>query len=104
VEMEPPTGINDNIAAITEIYSLNQNYPNPFNAVTCIKYGLPEDAHVVIGIYDVLGRQVETLVNEVQAAGYHQATWNAYDLTSGMYFYVIQANDFVKRKSMMLLK
>jgi len=104
VEMEPPTGINDNIAAIPEIYSLNQNYPNPFNAVTCIKYGLPEDAHVVIGIYDVLGRQVETLVNEFQAAGYHQATWNAYDLTSGMYFYVIQANDFIKRKSMMLLK
>ncbi len=104
VEMRTPTGINDNIAAIPEAYSLNQNYPNPFNTSTCIKYGLPEDTHVIIEIYDLLGRRIEALVNEYQTAGYHQANWNADGLTSGMYFYIIRANDFVEKKSMILLK
>ena len=85
-------------------YSLFQNYPNPFNARTTIKYGLPEAARVIINIYDVLGRRVETLVDTKQQPGYYQVTWNADDLSSGIYFYKLTAGDFVESKKMTLLK
>lgn len=85
-------------------YSLRQNYPNPFNAETAIEYSIPTDAHVTLEIYDLLGRRVAVLVNDSQSAGHHKAIWNAGPLTSGMYFYRIQAGDFADQKSMMLLK
>ena len=86
------------------VYSIKQNYPNPFNAITTIEYGLPEDATVTIDVYDLLGRRVASLVDGFQNAGYHTVSWNAANMTSGMYFYKIQANDYVEQKSMMLLK
>ncbi|MCD6162076.1 MAG: carboxypeptidase regulatory-like domain-containing protein [candidate division Zixibacteria bacterium] len=104
VGMDPHLGIGDDKASIPEEYSLNQNYPNPFNANTNIKYGLPEDAYVTIAIYDLLGRHVETLVNTHLQAGYHQVTWNANKVTSGAYFYTINANDFSQKKTLMLVK
>lgn len=97
-------GIDDNLANIPNTYFLNQNYPNPFNAVTTINYGLPTDAFVIIDVYDLLGRKVETLISGNMPAGFHQTTWIANDETSGLYFYRIQADDFAERKSMMLLK
>ena len=97
-------GIGDDIANMPSEYMLYQNYPNPFNATTKIKYGLPENAQVLIDIYDLLGRRVETLVNEYQSAGYHEITWQAQHVTSGTYLYRIQADDFIQHKTMLLLK
>lgn len=104
MEMRLRTGIDNGNSSIPMTYSIKQNYPNPFNATTTIEYGIPEAARVTIDIYDVLGRRVETLVDQYQSAGYHQATWKAGSQTSGMYFFKIQANDYVEQKSMMLLK
>lgn len=104
IGMEFGVGIDDGYSSMPLEYSVKQNYPNPFNASTTIEYGLPEAGRVTIEIYDVLGRQVATLVDEYQSAGYHQAIWKAGSQTSGMYFFRIQANDYVDQKSMMLLK
>jgi len=89
---------------IPQSYSLSQNYPNPFNPITIIKYELPVTDYVRINIYDILGRKVETIVNEKQVAGYHQVTWNASNKPSGIYFYRIQAGDYAEAKKMVLLK
>ncbi|AFN73325.1 hypothetical protein MROS_0081 [Melioribacter roseus P3M-2] len=85
-------------------YSLEQNYPNPFNPTTTIKFSLPEKSIVKIAVYDLLGRLVANLVNGEYAAGYHTIQFNASDLASGVYFYRIEANDFVSVKKLMLLK
>ena len=94
----------DEETPIPDVYFLSDNYPNPFNPTTLFKYGLPEDAHVVMHIYDVLGRRVETLVDQQQQAGYHEIYWNSGNLASGMYFFRMQAGDFADTKKMMLLK
>lgn len=91
-------------APIPDKFFLADNYPNPFNPTTLFKYGLPEDAHVVIEVYDILGRRVQTLVNEDQMAGYHEVYYNGDRMASGMYFFRMQANDFNEVKKMMLLK
>jgi len=99
------TGIDDNHNALTPRgYFIDQSYPNPFNAYTTISYGLPEAAHVSIGVYDILGRKVETLLDHFQTAGYYQIRWEAAGHPSGVYFYRIQADDFGETKSMLLLK
>jgi DNA-binding beta-propeller fold protein YncE len=79
-------------------------YPNPFNNSTQIEYSLMTDAHVEINIYDLLGRKLETPINEFQSAGNHSLNWNANYLSSGIYFYTIQVNDVIETKSMTLLK
>ncbi|MCP4581343.1 MAG: T9SS type A sorting domain-containing protein [candidate division Zixibacteria bacterium] len=104
IRIDAVTGINENISVLPRTYQLVQNYPNPFNASTTIKYDLPLTSEVTIDIYDILGRKIGTLVNDTQQAGYHQATWNAGDVSSGIYFYRIQAGDFTESKSMLLLK
>jgi 5'-nucleotidase / UDP-sugar diphosphatase len=83
---------------------LHQNYPNPFNPTTTIDYTLPEARFVSLKIYDVLGREVETLVNGVQDAGHTSVTFTARDLPSGLYFYRLKAGNFVDVKKMMLTK
>jgi hypothetical protein len=85
-------------------FYLSQNYPNPFNAVTVIRYSLPEPSDVAIEIYDILGRRIETLVNEKQPVGYHHVIWDAKDRPSGMYFYRIQARDYTDTRKMLLIK
>ena len=83
---------------------LLQNYPNPFNATTKIEYELPSQATVSIEIYDLIGRRVTALLNELQPAGHHQVVWNAKDQSSGTYFYRIRAGEMVETKKMILMK
>jgi hypothetical protein len=83
---------------------LNQNYPNPFNPSTVIKFSIIENAHVTLTIYDVLGRKVKTLIDEEMSPGVHQTLFNAVDLSSGIYFYELRANQNISTKKMMLVK
>jgi len=85
-------------------YSLSQNYPNPFNPTTKIKFGLPENAMIKLTIYDVLGREIDVLINSELEAGFHEINYNASKLTSGVYFYTIKASNFSDTKKFMLLK
>ena len=94
---------------VLDNYKLINNYPNPFNPVTTLRYDLPENSHVNITIYDMLGRQVKNLINQTQDAGYRSVRWNATDdygkpVSAGIYLYQIQAGEFVQTKKMMLLK
>jgi DNA/RNA endonuclease YhcR with UshA esterase domain len=84
-------GVNDKFSGIPAQYELYNNYPNPFNPTTMIKFGLPVVSNVSLKIYDALGREIATLVNEQLAAGYHDYQWNAGSLASGVYFYRITA-------------
>jgi len=85
-------------------YELFQNYPNPFNPSTTIKYNLPEVSVVIIKVYDVLGREVSSLVNELKQPGKYEINFDASSLSSGTYFYRIQAGSFIETKKMVLLK
>jgi hypothetical protein len=85
-------------------FSLEQNYPNPFNPVTSIQYKLPTDCKVVLSVYDLNGRLVEAMVNEMQSAGSYRVLWNAGAYSSGVYFYKIQAGDFSQVRKCILLK
>lgn len=87
-------------------FSLYQNYPNPFNPETIINYQLPVSSFVTLKVYDALGRQVATLVNEFQTAGIHHSTFSTLNsiLTSGIYFYKLQSGSFVDVKKMLLVK
>jgi hypothetical protein len=86
------------------LYALEQNYPNPFNPSTVIKYNLPEYNFVILQVYDVLGREMVTLVNEVKEAGIHSVEFNAIGLPSGIYIYKIQTGNFLEIKKMILQK
>ncbi|MEE8417868.1 MAG: C1 family peptidase [candidate division Zixibacteria bacterium] len=99
-----PTGISDNTDNLPVQYYLNQNHPNPFNAATTINYGLPQSAHVELSVYNILGRKVETLLDEYRQAGIHRITFDSSDLASGVYFYRLKAGDFVESRRMVLLK
>ncbi|MGD8781286.1 MAG: T9SS type A sorting domain-containing protein [Ignavibacteria bacterium] len=89
--------------AITE-YSLEQNYPNPFNPTTTISYQIPVAGNVTLKIYDVLGKEVITLVNETQASGVYNVEFNASQLASGVYIYRLSCNDFIQMKKLLLMK
>ncbi len=98
-----------NEAANPSGYSLLQNYPNPFNPVTTLRYDLPENSYVNITIYDMLGREVKTMVNQVQNAGYRSIIWDATNdfgkpMSAGIYLYQIQAGEYLQTKKMVLLK
>ena len=97
-------GITQTGSEIPQNYSVSQNYPNPFNPTTKINFALPKQGLVTIKVYDLLGKEVETLVNEVKSAGKYTVDFNGSKLSSGVYFYRIQANDFVDVKRMMLVK
>lgn len=90
---------------IPKQYQLDQNYPNPFNPTTVINYHLPLYGHVLLKVYDVLGREVATLVNDFQHAGNYKVTFNnAKQLSSGIYFYRLNAGDFSQTMKMILMK
>ena len=97
------------IENVPDEFVLYANYPNPFNPTTKIDYGLPEEANVSLVIFDILGREVITLVDGPQEPGYRSITWNGTDVfgrnvSAGMYYYLLQAGDFVDTKKMVLLK
>jgi hypothetical protein len=99
VEVEP----------IPETFSLGQNFPNPFNPITTINYDLPQQTHVNLMIYDILGREVVKLVSKEMPAGYKTIIWDSRNnygesVSAGIYFYQLQTKDFVKTKKMILIK
>jgi hypothetical protein len=112
---EDPEVVNGTVALVaagpslpTE-FGLDQNYPNPFNPTTKLSYALPTNAHVQLTVYNVLGQAVRTLVDEDMAAGTHEVTWNGRNsegtqVSSGIYFYRINAGNFSATKKMMMLK
>jgi hypothetical protein len=85
-------------------FNLSQNYPNPFNPVTKINFALPKQGFVTLKIYDITGREFQTLVSEVKQSGYYSVDFNGSSLSSGVYFYKIQSGDFVSVKRMVLIK
>ena len=87
-----------------ETFELSQNYPNPFNPTTTIKFALPHRTDVSLKVFDVLGREVATLIQGVKDAGAYEVTFNAKNLASGMYIYQLKAGNFVSTKKMMLMK
>lgn len=101
---QTPTGIDQTVYNLPENYSLLQNYPNPFNPSTNIQYEVSNKQFVTLKVYDVLGKKVATLVNEEKPAGSYQVNWNASNLSSGIYFYKLQAGSFVETKKMILLQ
>jgi subtilisin family serine protease len=93
--------ININLPAA---FALHQNYPNPFNPSTFIQYYLPKTCHVTLKMFDILGREVATLVDEQKPAGAYQVTFDGRSLSSGIYFYRLQAGSFTETKKLVLLK
>lgn len=85
-------------------YRLDQNYPNPFNPSTTIRYGLPTKSQVMLSVFNILGQHVATLVKESQDAGYHDVRFDGSGLSSGVYFYRLQAGDFIQTKRLLLLR
>ena len=97
------------LEAIPEVFTLHQNYPNPFNPITTISYDLPEETYVNLVIYDILGKEITTLINENKPSGYQSTTWNSRNslgeaVSAGIYFYQIQTKDFIKTRKLVLLK
>ena len=97
------TGINDIQAKVNE-FKLYQNYPNPFNPSTKITFRISDFGLISLKIYDVLGREVTTLVNEEKPAGTFEVTWNAVNVPSGVYFYQLKAGSYTATKKLLLLK
>jgi hypothetical protein len=97
-------GVANNQNRIPKEFSLSQNYPNPFNPTTVIAYELPKASSVKLVVYDMLGREVKTLVNEFKQAGSYDVSFDASSLASGVYFYRINAGSFTDVKKMMLIK
>jgi hypothetical protein len=102
-DFETPTSVNGE-NGIPTIYSLEQNYPNPFNPTTNIKFSIPERGFVTVKVYDILGNEVRTLVNEVMDASFYNVLFDASNLSTGVYLYRIQVNNFIAVKKMLLIK
>lgn len=103
------TGILDADSNIPTQYELSQNYPNPFNPITTIRFGLPQKDNVTIKIYDILGREVKTLVEKDFQAGWHTVTWDGSNnsgrmVASGVYFYLMETKEFIKVNKALFLK
>jgi hypothetical protein len=102
------SGIATSVKGVTGVtpktFSLLQNYPNPFNPSTQISYQVPSNSRVSLKVFDLLGREVTALVNEVKSAGTYTATFNADKIPSGVYFYQLSAGNFLQTKKMVMLK
>ena len=85
-------------------FSLSQNYPNPFNPATNISFFIPKDAHVSLKVFDILGKEITTIVNQNLKRGEHKYTWDAADAGSGMYFYRLTAGEYIQTRKMLLMK
>ena len=96
--------VSFNGADIPVTYALEQNYPNPFNPVTTINYQIPKSGMVTLKVYDIIGAEVATLVNEEKTVGRYEVNFDASKFASGVYIYQLQVNDFINMKKMILLK
>jgi predicted GH43/DUF377 family glycosyl hydrolase len=96
-------GVEDEELFPTE-YALEQNYPNPFNPSTTIKYSIPTQSKVVLKVYDILGNEIATIMDEEKSVGTYELTWSAANLSSGIYFYQLNSGNFIETKKMILLK
>lgn len=97
-----PTSVNDD--KIIYKYNLAQNYPNPFNPTTTIKFSVEKQLNVSLQVYDILGREVQTLVTGIKSPGNHEVIFNASNIATGIYFYILKTGDFISTKKMMILK
>ncbi|MBU1682895.1 T9SS type A sorting domain-containing protein [Patescibacteria group bacterium] len=98
-------GINGDLdGLLPKEFCLYQNYPNPFNPTTTIKYELPKTSHVILSIYNLNGQIIEGLVNKMQEPGFYSINWDARNISTGVYFYRIQADGFQQVKKMLLIK
>lgn len=97
-------GIVEAVIIMPTTFVLEQNYPNPFNSLTTISFTLPSKLNVSLKIFDFLGRDMTTIISEELPAGIHSQQWNAEGLTSGIYFYKLQAGRFIQTKKLVLLK
>lgn len=107
VSIERPSDLSKDLNAeksLPTVYLLEQNYPNPFNPVTQIRYSIKEDGLVKLQVFDIRGSEVALLVNEEKPAGFYESLFDASTLSSGIYFYKLQAGSFVETKKMILLK
>lgn len=98
------TGLENNESEIVDHYSLSENFPNPFNPTTSIKYQIPKAGNVTLKIYDILGSEIATLVDDFKETGRYEVNFNASSLASGVYIYRINVNDYTNVKKMVLLK
>ena len=89
---------------VLKTFSVQQNYPNPFNPKTTISFSLPSRAHVSVKVFDLLGKEISTLLDNMCEPGEHSVDWNASSFASGVYFYRIEADNFLQTKKMVLLK
>jgi hypothetical protein len=104
--MQTTTSVENGLNQIPAEFSLEQNYPNPFNPETVIRYQLSADSHVSLKIYDLLGREIATLIDEFQRSGIYRTVFSAQhsSLSSGIYFYRLAADKFIQTKKMLLIK
>ena len=91
-------------STLPDEYSLIQNYPNPFNPSTTISFSVPTNGHVTINVFDVNGRLVSTLLDDTMSSGYHNVTWDAADMSAGLYIYTLQAKGISLSNKMILMK
>ena len=98
------TGAGNISAGNVKEYKLNQNYPNPFNPSTQLEFGISKLGFVSLRIYDILGKEVATIVNEKLSPGIYKYEFNGSNLSSGIYFYTIKAGDFTETKKMTLIR
>ena len=98
------TAVNSEYDPVPATYALQQNYPNPFNPSTTVRYELPKASHVTLKVYTTLGQEVATLVDEAQEPGYKSVQFDGSHLSSGVYFYRLQAGDFVQSMKLVLMK
>ncbi|NWG27607.1 MAG: T9SS type A sorting domain-containing protein, partial [Ignavibacteriaceae bacterium] len=105
------TSVDDSVSEIPQSFLLFQNYPNPFNPITKIKYQIPASLNsskggtlVTLKVYDLLGSELATLVNEEKSAGTYEVEFDAEQLSSGIYFYQLKAGEFIQTKKMVLIR
>jgi hypothetical protein len=103
VNADAPSAIGD-VYSQPDVFQLFQNYPNPFNPTTIISYQIPKSGFVSLVVYDALGREIKTLVNEEKVLGKYSVEFNASNLPSGVYFYTLKAGEYISTKKMIIVK
>lgn len=96
--------MNQNGSEISSLFYLQQNYPNPFNPSTNIKYQITNNCYVIMKVYDILGKELKTLVNEKLQAGTYNATFDGSKFQSGVFFYKLSTGDYTQTKKMLMIK